>query len=395
MTVPSTVNRVSYACDGLTNAFPYPFKIFQEEDLLVILRSAAGVETTLSLAADYAVSGAGSDAGGNVTTVATYAAGNTLLLKRQLDILQETDYINGSAFNAESHEDALDRGIMISQQLDEELGRTLKVKISSSVTGLEVPDPAANKYLKWNAGATALENADLVALGDLTAHANSASPHAQWYANNTATGPVILATAADAAAGSNASKAMTPAALAALWQYEELFVPAGAFVSPSTNGATLSSQGYPLSYDKVDYAEFGWSANEEAILFRVAFPRTWDQATLKAKPVWMAPYGGAMGAGASVAIGFQAKPWNDASGIDVNWGSPPVYVTDAVMNVATGTQHVGYASANFATAIAGSDNFLSIRVTRKNLGVTTNATRPMWLTGVLLQIRKLSQAVGW
>ena len=397
MTVPSTTNRISYATGGGVTSFAYPFKVFDEDDLTVILRDSSGSETALAITTDYTVSGAGEDAGGNVTTVATYAAGYTLVIKRELDILQETDYIEGSAFNAGSHEDALDKLTMIAQQLDEELDRSLKVAVSSSQSDLEVPDPTALQYLRWNSAGSGLENAELTALGDLTAHENAATPHMQggWYADNDATGPVILATAAEVAAGNDASKVLTPAGFAAVWQYDEYFVPAGAFVPAETNGATIDTQEYPVSGTNVDYAEFGASLDEEAVCFAVALSRTWDQATIKAKPIWMASYNRALSNGASVVFGFQARAWNDGSPIDTNYATPPAYVTDTVTNTATGTRFVGDASANFATAIAGSDNLLEIRVTRKNAGTTGNANGPVWLAGVIVQIKRLAQAVGW
>jgi hypothetical protein len=395
MTVSSTTNRVSYACGGGVTDFAYTFKVFSEADLVVAVKDASGTETILTLTTDYSVSGVGSTGGGNVTTVATYAAGNTLVILRQLEILQETDYIEGSAFPANSHEDALDKLTMIAQQLDEEMGRSLTMPVTSTGGGGVLSAPEALKYLRWNATETAIENAELVILGDLTAHDNSATPHLTggWYATNSATGPVILASAAQTAAGNEASKVISPAALAAVWQYDELYVPAGAMISQTTNGATLSTKQYPTYAATPDYAEFGRNTAEEFVQFTLALPRTWDQATLKLKPIWMANYDMALVAGTEVKWGFQCKPSADGYEFDLDF-TAAVYVDDTVLNAATGTRHVGGASANIASAIAGTDNLLDIRVSRKN-GGANNALRPVWLTGVLVQFKKLSQVAGW
>lgn len=399
MTVSSTTNRISYSCDGLTTVFPYTFKVFAEADLTVVLRDSAGTETTLTLTTHYSVSGVGASGGGNVTTVSTYPAGYTLVIKRDIDILQETDYIEGSAFLASSHEDALDKLTMIAQQLDEALDRSIKLPVSSSYTDLAIPDPAADKYLKWSNAATGIENADLVAYGDLDAHNNLATAHAAmrsaWYADNTSSGPVLLATAAEVVACSNASKVITPGGFASAWQYDEYYVPAGAMIAASTNGATISSQEYPTNKGKIDYAEFGQNNNEEAVLFSVALPRTWDRATLKAIPLWVPSYNRAISAASAVSWGFQALAWNDGSPIDTNHSTPPVYVSDTARNASTQTRHIGSASANFATAISGSDNMLELRVTRKNAGTSNNATAVIWLTGVLIQIKRAAACVGW
>jgi hypothetical protein len=45
MTVSSSTNRVSYAGNGSTTVFPYTYKIFDQDDLTVILRAANGTET--------------------------------------------------------------------------------------------------------------------------------------------------------------------------------------------------------------------------------------------------------------------------------------------------------------------------------------------------------------
>lgn len=177
MTVSSTTNRIQYNGDGATVDFAYAFKVFDEDDLTVVLTDGAGTETTQTITTHYSVSGVGVEAGGNVTMVTAPALGETLTIKRKLAIKQETDYITGSAFPASSHEDALDKLTMICQQLDEELDRSLKLALSSGFTDLEIPDPSALQYLRWNSGATALENAALTALGDLTAHAADGQAH--------------------------------------------------------------------------------------------------------------------------------------------------------------------------------------------------------------------------
>ena len=159
MTVSTTTNRVSYSGDGETKTFTYPFKIFEDSDLTVILRDSAGNETTLQLNVDYTVSGAGNESGGEITLTEAPASGETLVIIRELPLTQEIDYLENDPFPAETHERGLDKLTMITQQLHEQLGRALKLKKSSSLSEIELPE-GEGQYLKWNDDGSALELAE-------------------------------------------------------------------------------------------------------------------------------------------------------------------------------------------------------------------------------------------
>ena len=123
MTVSTTTSSVSYSANGIQTTFAYTFKIFEDGDLLVILRNdTTGVETTQTLTTDYTVTGAGSELGGNVVFLSAPATGNTVFIRRVLPLTQTTDYVENDPFPAESHEAALDKLTMLIQQnvLDEE-----------------------------------------------------------------------------------------------------------------------------------------------------------------------------------------------------------------------------------------------------------------------------------
>ena len=155
MTVSTTTNRASYSGNGSTTAFAYGFKIFADADLTVIIRASTGVETTKALSTHYNVSGAGSASGGNVTFTSgnTPASGETVVILRSLTLTQGTDYVANDPFPAESHEDALDRLTMITQQLNEAQGRSLKVSQTNVIATSEFTADAtarANKILGFD-----------------------------------------------------------------------------------------------------------------------------------------------------------------------------------------------------------------------------------------------------
>jgi hypothetical protein len=131
MTISTTDSRISYNGNGVTTAFAFPYRFFENVDLVVELVSAAGAVTTQVLNTDYTVTGADLDAGGTVTMVTPPASGERLVIRRVLDAVQETDYISGDPFPAESHERALDRLTMLVQQNEEALGRTLQLPPTS------------------------------------------------------------------------------------------------------------------------------------------------------------------------------------------------------------------------------------------------------------------------
>jgi len=125
-TVSSETAKVSYTCNGVLATYAYTFKIFEDDDLLAIKTlTATGTETTLVLNTDYTVTGAGNTNGGNVilTAASKCASGYSLTLLRNMDITQETDYVDGEAFSATSFENALDRLTIGQQQHGEALDR--------------------------------------------------------------------------------------------------------------------------------------------------------------------------------------------------------------------------------------------------------------------------------
>ena len=70
MTVSSTTKRNSYTGDGSTTTFAYSFKIFDDDDITVIVRTTAtGTESVQSKTTHYSVTGVGSASGGNVAVV--------------------------------------------------------------------------------------------------------------------------------------------------------------------------------------------------------------------------------------------------------------------------------------------------------------------------------------
>ena len=156
MTVSSTTTKNSYSGNGSTTVFAYTFKIFDDDDITVIIRTdSTGAEVVKTKTTHYTVSGVGSSSGGNVTFTSgnTPASGETVLLIRTTAQTQLTDYTPNDPFPAASHEDALDKVTFIAQELQEELGRSIKISKSNTITSSEFTTSAAaraNKVLGFD-----------------------------------------------------------------------------------------------------------------------------------------------------------------------------------------------------------------------------------------------------
>ena len=109
--------------NGSATNFAYQFRILQDTDLLVIIRTnSTGAETTKTLSTHYTVAGAGDASGGSITFTSgnVPASGETVVIRRNVPQTQAIDYIANDPFPAESHEEGLDRATMTIQQMQEE-----------------------------------------------------------------------------------------------------------------------------------------------------------------------------------------------------------------------------------------------------------------------------------
>ena len=162
MTVSSTTTSVSYTGNGSTTSFAVSFP-FQgtgaSAELEVIERTiATGAEATKSYSTHYTVTGGNGSTG---TVVAGSAPADTVQwhIRRKTTQTQTTDYVANDPFPAETHETALDRAIMISQEQQSDINKS--VSFPDTYTGgasSKLPEPSSLKLLGWNSDADALEN---------------------------------------------------------------------------------------------------------------------------------------------------------------------------------------------------------------------------------------------
>ena len=152
MSVSSTTTKNTHDGNGTQHQFAYQFKIFANGDLTVLVRSSTGTETLKVLDTDYIVTNAGNANGGNIlfkyntgnTGDAHYSAtdkrpqsGEKVIIRRSLTLTQGTDYVENDPFPAASHEDALDRLTFITQQIQENVDRSIQLSRTNTMTSTE------------------------------------------------------------------------------------------------------------------------------------------------------------------------------------------------------------------------------------------------------------------
>ena len=156
MTVSTTIIKNFHNGNASTTNFAYQFRILEDTDLLVIIRTnSTGAEATKTLSTHYTVAGAGDASGGSITFTAGNipASGETVVIRRNVPQTQAIDYIANDPFPAETHEEGLDRGTMVAQQVAEESDRSIKLSRTNTMTSTEFTVGAtdrANKILAFD-----------------------------------------------------------------------------------------------------------------------------------------------------------------------------------------------------------------------------------------------------
>ncbi len=153
----TTLASPTYNGNGSTTAFATGFQFIQNADLLVTVTDSSGVETVKVLTTDYTVTGAGNSVGGTVTFLVAPVSGSKVNIQNNVTLDQQTDYVEGGSFSAATHEDALDKLTKISQQLQEQIDRSVKLPIANQSITSQAPSPTAGYVLGVNAGGTSLE----------------------------------------------------------------------------------------------------------------------------------------------------------------------------------------------------------------------------------------------
>lgn len=142
MTLETTVSKAVYTGNGATTEFPFSFKVWDEDQILVSVTDAQGYVQEVG---EYSVTL--SAGGGTVFYLhdgAPLPSGWKLAITRDMPFTQEDDYITGTRFDPEVIETALDKATAERQQLREQLQRAVILPPTSD----ETPEDMAQKLLR-------------------------------------------------------------------------------------------------------------------------------------------------------------------------------------------------------------------------------------------------------
>mgnify|MGYP003136104452 FL=1 len=165
MTINSTTRKTNpLVGNGNTHTYPFAFKVFTDADVVVKkLEASTSIETTLTLGAsnDYIVTlnaDQNSNPGGSITLKSggnnqNLASGFSIVITSALEPLQGTDLTNQGGFYPEVINDALDKAVILHQQQQEKLDRSISFSLTNTIGSLEITENAttrANKVLGFD-----------------------------------------------------------------------------------------------------------------------------------------------------------------------------------------------------------------------------------------------------
>ena len=160
MAINSTTRQTTPYTTG--NSFAFAFKVFTEADVKVIkIQTSNNAQTILNITSDYTVQLNGDqndNPGGSVTlTSGTLGSGSlagfTIVITSKVEAKQLTELTNQGGFFPEVINDALDKSVILHQQQQNVIDKTIRFQQTDSVTGLEItdsPTTRANKTISFD-----------------------------------------------------------------------------------------------------------------------------------------------------------------------------------------------------------------------------------------------------
>lgn len=219
--------RETYSPGSPQATFTIPFAFFDPTDIRVIVGGNDAVYAVTPLTSlQFSVAGSAVDGGyqgGSITLGAT-VSGVDVIVYRDVPDTRTTDFpYPSNTLNIKELNTQLDKVFALFQQIGRDIGRTVKLAVSSTLESINLPVPEAAKLLRWNASEDGLENVDVTGFGSLSlplslAQGGTGSAYAnvaalfnaiKQAATEAATGVLKIATQALVNAGTNDTDAVT------------------------------------------------------------------------------------------------------------------------------------------------------------------------------------------
>ena len=204
----------------------------------VIIRSSTGSETIKTLTTHYTISGVGNSGGGAVTFTSGNipASGETVVLRRVTAQTQAMDLIDNDPMSADTIETAHDKSIAITQELQEQVDRSLKLSRTNTMTSTEFTVDATNRANKILAFDSSGEIAVTQELGTFKGNWAASTAYVERdLVKDTSTNNIFLVNTAHTSSG---SQPLTSNANSAKY---DLIVDAATATTSATNAASSAT----------------------------------------------------------------------------------------------------------------------------------------------------------
>ncbi len=241
MTVSNQNSYISYTGNGSTSAYAWPFKLYAGGDLKVYtVVTATGVASLQTSGGggtyDYTVAYNAVTEAWTVTLNNNLPNTHKLYLTRVMDLEQTVDYIEGDAFPATAHEDALDKIVLTQQQQQEQINRAFKldqVNTGTTVDIATIVSERSGKVLGFD------PSGNLIATQEIGTYkgnwAASTAYKARALVKDTSTNNIFLCNTDHTSSG---SQPLTTNTDSAKW---DLIVDAAAAATSATNAASSAT----------------------------------------------------------------------------------------------------------------------------------------------------------
>lgn len=154
MTISSNINRSGpYPGNGATVSFDRTFRADKADEIKVYkTENGATTEVTTGITKNDI-----GETSGTVVFDTAPATGVEITLIRETEALQQTDYSAQGSVSPEQIEKDLDNAVMISQDLEEKVKRSVKVPVTYNGDDLSFPEPSAGKAIVGKSDGTGWE----------------------------------------------------------------------------------------------------------------------------------------------------------------------------------------------------------------------------------------------
>ncbi|NKE43907.1 hypothetical protein HB662_03900 [Roseomonas frigidaquae] len=125
-TIPANDRREMFTASAAQTVFPFDFPLYAASDIRVV-RTRAGATVTLALGVDYAVTGAGEQAGGAVVLASGALAGDVLLLESAMPAGRTSAFSDGGDLPAAGLNADFNRLYIVLQQQARDVGRAISI----------------------------------------------------------------------------------------------------------------------------------------------------------------------------------------------------------------------------------------------------------------------------